>query len=417
MKQAITILSLIILLPIFSSAQNNYKPGYVVTLKGDTLHGFINYKEWEKTPVQIAFKSNLNDLNNENFTTANARAFGVNGLEYFEQYTVNISRGQVAMATIKQGVDTSYVTNKVFLHVVIKGPKMELFSYTDDIKTRYYVAETAENKPIELTYQIYYSRENISVVETQNRFRYQLAYFAQKYNANNSELQRKITNAEYNEDDLLKVVKVINGDVTKQQTSKGKTGIEWFAGVGVTDNVFYFTGIIQFANNSSTYPKISGGMNLYLNKNTQDLFFRAEISLTENSHNFSSPLDASKSSYSLNNFSQRNVSVLPQVGYNIYNTERFKWFIIAGPSINLSSYGNYYFTQNVDQVASTTESKFPDMVVKWVSFSVKTGVKLHKHIEIYAGYDSQSTVTDTYIQFAGKMSTYAAGINYLFGVK
>lgn len=36
--------SLILILPAFSFAQSNYKAGYVVTTKGDTLRGFINYK-------------------------------------------------------------------------------------------------------------------------------------------------------------------------------------------------------------------------------------------------------------------------------------------------------------------------------------------------------------------------------------
>ena len=417
MKHIFTILSLLILIPFFSSAQSNYKSGYVVTLKGDTLQGFINYKEWEKNPTEISFKNNLNAAAGENFTIVNARAFGIKGLEYFEQYTVNISQGQVAMANIKQGVDTSYITGKVFLRVVTKGPKVQLYAYTDNIKTRYYIAETAENKPIELTYQIYYSPENVTVLKTQNRFRYQLAYFAQKYNANNNALQRKITDAEYNEDDLLKVVRVINGDLGKQQTPKGSVGTEWFAGVGVTDNIFYFTGAIQYANSSSIYPAISGGMNIYLNKNTEALFFRAEVSLTENNHSFNGPEDASGSSFSMSNVIQRNVSVSPQVGYNIYNTDRFKWFVMAGPSINISSYNKYYTTQNLHNVLSVVSNQFPDLYTRWVSFAAKTGVTLNKHIQLYAGSVFQTTVTDDYALFAGRMITYEAGINYLFGVK
>ena len=39
----------LLLLPLLSIAQSNYKSGYVVTLKGDTLRGYINYKEWGGT--------------------------------------------------------------------------------------------------------------------------------------------------------------------------------------------------------------------------------------------------------------------------------------------------------------------------------------------------------------------------------
>ena len=45
------------LLPLLSIAQANYKSGYVVTLKGDTLRGYINYKEWGRNPKDIDFKA------------------------------------------------------------------------------------------------------------------------------------------------------------------------------------------------------------------------------------------------------------------------------------------------------------------------------------------------------------------------
>ncbi|MGZ3814058.1 MAG: hypothetical protein ACXVJN_20060, partial [Mucilaginibacter sp.] len=68
---------LFFLLPLISVAQSNYKPGYVVTLKGDTIHGFINYREWNKNPRQIAFKNDINGRKGEEFTIKNAKAFAI----------------------------------------------------------------------------------------------------------------------------------------------------------------------------------------------------------------------------------------------------------------------------------------------------------------------------------------------------
>jgi hypothetical protein len=45
MKFFYKVLLAVILLPAFSYAQSNYKPGYVVNLKGDTLRGFIDCRE------------------------------------------------------------------------------------------------------------------------------------------------------------------------------------------------------------------------------------------------------------------------------------------------------------------------------------------------------------------------------------
>src|ERR1041384_6957193 len=46
MRHLITFLLFTIHISIF--AQSNYRPGYVVQSNGDTLKGFINYREWGK---------------------------------------------------------------------------------------------------------------------------------------------------------------------------------------------------------------------------------------------------------------------------------------------------------------------------------------------------------------------------------
>jgi len=61
MKQLYPLIALLILAPLFSKAQSNYKPGFIVSLKGDTTYGFINYREWKLTPNQIDFKTAITD--------------------------------------------------------------------------------------------------------------------------------------------------------------------------------------------------------------------------------------------------------------------------------------------------------------------------------------------------------------------
>src|ERR1700733_8169701 len=133
MKQFKKLLLPLFLLPLFSFAQSNYKSGYVVTLKGDTLHGLIDYKEWDKNPLSFSFRNNLAESKAENFTTKNASEFAVNGAEYFKRFTVHISQDQVELSNVGQGADTSYITGTVFLRVLTSGKNVSLFSYTDAI--------------------------------------------------------------------------------------------------------------------------------------------------------------------------------------------------------------------------------------------------------------------------------------------
>src|ERR1700729_3993728 len=108
MKPIFTLLFIGFFMPLFVSAQSNYKSGFVVTLKGDTLHGYVDYKEWEKNPVKIKFKTNLNK-DAEVFSVENTSAFGISGLEYYEQYSLQISKGQVDVQKISTGVDTNKI--------------------------------------------------------------------------------------------------------------------------------------------------------------------------------------------------------------------------------------------------------------------------------------------------------------------
>jgi hypothetical protein len=420
MKYFYFLLSLILFTPYLSSAQSNYKPGYVVTLNGDTVKGYIDYREWGKTPETIIFKNNLNSPA-ESFTPKNAMAFAVTGLEYFRRFTVRISQDQVTLANIRQGVDTSYIISDVFLHAFITGSKVSLFSYTDNIKTRYYILDAQESQPRELVYRVFYNAENSGYVQTQNRYRDQLEYLAKKYNTINKTLDNEISTAEYSEDEMIKIVRMINGNINinKQFTSQSRSGNRWYAGTGITDNSLGFTGAIVYPAKESFFPMLAAGIDFFPNKNTQRLSVRVGLTLSENQHSYATSLQPDGSVSSLSNVIQRTISLSPQIIYNIYNSNRFAFFIDGGISINFAGYNNYYFTENFSDaggIAPTVSPQLPDLRDFWFSVPVKTGITLNQKIEIYAGY-SITTITGNTVPYTGSLSTYQLGINYLFGVK
>src|SRR5258708_35898015 len=133
----IYIFTFLLLIPFFSIAQSKYKPGYVVTLKGDTLHGFIDYHEWDKNPKDIRFKKELNTENAESFSVENSMAFALIGFEYYEKYKVSVSLDRIEVERLSNGVDTSTMMSNVFLKRIIKGNNINLYEYKDDIKNRF----------------------------------------------------------------------------------------------------------------------------------------------------------------------------------------------------------------------------------------------------------------------------------------
>src|SRR5450432_1699979 len=49
-------LATLLLLGVFANAQKNFKDGYVVLKNGDTLHGQVDYQNWEVNPLKIKFQ-------------------------------------------------------------------------------------------------------------------------------------------------------------------------------------------------------------------------------------------------------------------------------------------------------------------------------------------------------------------------
>ena len=147
------VIAAILLLPVFVFAQSNYKPGYVIVNQGDTLRGYIDYKEWNSTPESINFKPKTNQGERQRLTVKNISAFCIDSLDYFKRYSGNISMDYIDAAHVSYTRDTSYKTDSIFLRLLVKGNRLSVYSYTDDIKTRYFIQQTA-HQPIELIYKV-----------------------------------------------------------------------------------------------------------------------------------------------------------------------------------------------------------------------------------------------------------------------
>ncbi|MBV8390239.1 MAG: hypothetical protein JO080_10605 [Mucilaginibacter sp.] len=214
------------LLPALSYAQSNYKPGYVVNLKGDTLKGFIDYREWEANPDAIDFKSLLTDKESKKLTPSDISWFNIIGLDAYKRYSGRISMDATEKDHVGNSRDTSYRDATVFLRILQKGKNLVLYSYTDNVKTRFYTGETPEYTPVELAYRLYYNYSNDrvdgqkGVTVNENTYMKQLFALANKYEALNEALQRDIERANYTEDNIADIVSKIN-KISKTEYEKG----------------------------------------------------------------------------------------------------------------------------------------------------------------------------------------------------
>jgi hypothetical protein len=412
-----------ILLPLFSSAQSNYKSGYVVTLKGDTLHGFIDYREWENNPVSISFKPTLADKV-QKLTTDEINYFNIGNIESYLKFTGSISTDITNISALSTGRDTSFKTGVVFLRVIDKGKNVALYSYTDNIKARYYISETPDYAPTELIYRIYYrgGGESSSGPKTVNENTYlkQLYSLAIKYNIMDDKLSSIFEKSDYTKSDILYIVNKINNKSGKDNINKPeKSNFDLFAGVGAD-----FTSISSqqgsgFSKNggkgsSSVLPRVVLGFNTYVNPNTRRLAFRAELSVTGS--NYNAPFTNKVYPYVAIDyaFDRLNVELNPQVIYNVYNADDLKFFIGAGYDFNYNKYSNGAF-KAVDGSNQVLTNSYPFNFSRFTTqLTFKAGTLINKRFEIYVNYLYNTLLTaDDYFRL--NANSVQLGINYVWG--
>lgn len=212
MKVIFTFLFAIILFPGISLAQHNYRNAYVVTLKGDTLKGYILYPGWFTNPSVIRFKSASGEKSVK-LTVHDIGSFYLQGIGNYQRYVGVISMDNTSPEHMIDYRDTTYKIDTVFLRVLEKGKNVVLYSYGDAIKDRYFIGIAPDYAPVELRFRLYYDVDHSTLkyrTVYDNTYMKQLFDLAAKYNAMSNELQKDIENSDYHEVYLVEIAKAIN---------------------------------------------------------------------------------------------------------------------------------------------------------------------------------------------------------------
>ncbi|MBL7737187.1 MAG: PorT family protein [Chitinophagaceae bacterium] len=123
---AILILCSALTLPVYG--QKNFAPGYLISLQGDTLNGYINYKDWTAAPKQIVFRESLNGADAV-YTALSIRSFWVDG-KFYAGSIVQADRTPTAVSELSYSPEYNFVADTVFLEGLMVGGK-SLFYYRD----------------------------------------------------------------------------------------------------------------------------------------------------------------------------------------------------------------------------------------------------------------------------------------------
>jgi hypothetical protein len=420
-------IALLIALPAIVLAQSNYHEGYVLKNNGDTLKGYINYREWAYSPLSVEFKPNKNSDEVLQFNPQTIKGFQVTGFETYISYIGLISTNRNIFPDIPSNLDTIRVQRAIFLKQLVTGNHITLYLNNEVHENRFFIAETNEI-PVELKYYEYYvSSKSDEVFD--NIFRGQLILLADKFKNGNQKLLNAIAEARYNEPDIEQITtrlndENVNSSPTGKNTNKRAQLVRFFAGLGVNDITTTYTYsqsitgttnsngttfIYNYASYHSTTisPKINLGLDIFINPNVQQFIFRSELSFSYFNGLFNRTVETITGDYVTYNykFTQYTTSLTPQLLFNIYNTDKLKFYIDAGVALNLSSYG-YNNAAEVDQNSLQLNSF-------WAYFPFQAGVVFNKKTELYFTYTNGSSFSN-FTDFSVSNQYMCLGIKYLF---
>ncbi|RWY55850.1 hypothetical protein [Mucilaginibacter gilvus] len=401
-----------LLFSITVSAQSNYKPGYIINAQNDTVKGFVDYKEWGRNPKQVLFKTTTANLP-QKITTSVANGFGVDGLEYYNRAVVKVSTSPVEIAKLSRGIDTTYITDTVFLKVIVSGNKLTFYKLTTDIKPVFYISDKQAKEITALNQYIYLSSESGELIKA-NPYTNQLLSLAETLQPDNKNLYASIDQTKYDEGELTRIIVKLNGSVS-QQTVINNLGSRFFIGVVGLSNKLKFSGASgPFSDGKSATsfsPAVSAGIDFFTNKNTRAMIVRLEGMVSITSYKIGEPQGGSTPARSLN-FKQLSASIIPQILYNFYSTEKLKVFANAGIGVNYYHYNKYFYTISDADFINSKEG-FPEFENFQVIIPLSVGVEFNERVQIYSGYIIPTTLTN-YISWGAKITAIQAGVRYLF---
>lgn len=392
MKNLVVLLLWII--PFISIAQKNFRPGYIVNLKGDTISGFIDYREWRSSPTGVLFKTADNDAMEKVYGVNDLSFFRINGMESYRRSVVKISLHPAKIDEVGSR-DTSWKIDTVFLKMIHYGKLASLLSYTDQLKERFYILEEGQKQPEELIVREYL-RDGATSLIRETGYKIQMRNLLNKQGTYTNELSNKIEEAAYEEDDLKKIVVLINraSDKTQDEDKKVRRAF-WFAGIGLQRNNLNFLGDHIMARNpntsqSSWLPSVAAGVDLFRNPNVGKLFFRFEAGYQINKSSITTSLpDDEKAVFSL---SGSTLTLRSQLNFVLYNTPKLKIPVGAGA---LFSFMNFSKNQYKKIYANGSEGNF---VEDWLDLNKSTTTLFGRASVVFNNKIEASFVYSPYVR-------------------
>ena len=181
------------MLPLFVIAtsqlafsQENFVPGYVIKNDADTLFGFVDYRNWDKNPNEITFKTQL-EGNAISFRTTDITEFKA-GEEIYVSAIVDTEISSTQLDKLTKDFQTKIRVDTTFLQTLFDGKKSLYYYKNAEGRVNFYIRQ---NTAFDLLiYKKYIRKQDGKQVVAENKkYLGQLTLYLNDCNTINSKLE------------------------------------------------------------------------------------------------------------------------------------------------------------------------------------------------------------------------------------
>jgi len=176
--------------------QSTFESGYVVTLDGDTIKGFIGSNNKVISPIIIAFKETAT-ASVTSFTPLTAKGFSVNG-NFYESATIQVETSPYKKDELTSDKEIHLSTRTVFLEAIIIGSK-SLYRYqSEHLNEQFYIKNNDAWELLIFKRYLQTKKYGKSIITSNTHYINQLALYLQDYR----DIQVKLISTGYVKNDL-----------------------------------------------------------------------------------------------------------------------------------------------------------------------------------------------------------------------
>jgi hypothetical protein len=174
-------------------------------MKGDTIHGYIDYRQWDVNPFEINFRTD-SLAEQVKYTPLEIKAFVVSEDHYWGGI-FEIDKSPYVTQELTTENEAIPDTDTVFLTILVDGNLSLYYLKDSDVKEHFFIRKN-DGEFTELIYRRYLvlnadpgNKDKTSIVEN-NLYKGMLIYFTTEFPG----LVDRINSARYNSSDLTKIV-------------------------------------------------------------------------------------------------------------------------------------------------------------------------------------------------------------------